>query len=247
VALFSSVSVALPAAVLGFTCSTSNLYFMGTEEYHGTTRGAEVKIAFVNESLCTSPPPIGTFSSYWVSVVGGGLSPNNIYQIGVDKCKGGACSGGNPSNTPYYFWAYGHETSATCGPALEPIPHLITGTPSGLRTYTIVPEAGPGGNLTRAKIDGVPKATIAESSLMTCWTGGIIGVQIENELLDSATQGGGPTSNFQDFQTPKWYDSSWHTISRAPGTICDTPPTPARRCQWSTVTPNTWKSWDTRF
>lgn len=151
-----------------------------------------------------------------------------------------------PVNTPYYFWAYGRHESAACGPEVGPVPQFISGTPSGLRTYTIVPEAGPGSTFSVLKIDGVTKHQQPQSSLTSCW-GSIDGVQIMNESFDTGTQAGGPTSNYQDFQNPKWRDSTWHTISRPPSTICDDPPSPSRRCQWSTVTPNTWKSWDTRF
>lgn len=250
-ALVSVFSMAIPTAAFGLACHTQKSYFMGTIEDHGATRGAEAKIDYVNESLCTGIDGAhpGTFSSYWVSVVGYSpldVNADDIYQIGVDECKGTSCGPTSPSGTPYYFWAYGHHASSQCGPEVGPIPHLISGTPSGLRTYTVVPEDGPSGTLTHLNIDGVSKWFQPESTLTSCWAG-IGGVQIMNESFDTGTQAGGPTSNYQDFQNPKWYDGSWHTISRAPSTTCDVPPSMSRGCVWSTVTPNTWKSWDTRF
>jgi len=241
----SALSAALPGSALGLNCGNQTTYFMGTVESHSTTKGGEAKIAYVNEVLC-SPVPAGhgTFSSYWASVFGDDVNDFNgwnIFQIGVDECKAAACPPGNPSNTPYWFWAYG-RMDGPCGTEIGPEPQVISGTPSGLRLYTVVLSTV-GEDHYDAKIDGAVKSTMAADALSLCWNG-VDEVVIMNELLDSGTQGGGPSSNFQDFQNPRWYNgSTWQTISRTPGTTCDIPPTPARGCKWSTITPNTWRSW----
>ena len=253
-ALVGLLSAALPGSVLGLNCASGPQprYFMGTIEDHSTTKGGEAKIAYVNETLCSPlPSGTGTFSSYWVALVNYEVDPidefgRNIYQIGIDECKGTACVAGAPSNTPYYFWAYGRNTSLSCGPLVDPEPVVIPGTPSGLKLYTIVLVTA-GEDHYDAKIDGSIKNTKAADSLDVCWHG-VDGVQILNESFNNGTQAGGPNSNYQDFQNPRWFNgSTWQTISRAAGTTCDDPPSASRGCKWSTITPNTWRSWDTRF
>lgn len=236
-----------PGDALALECGTKARYFQGTIENHGSTRGAQAKIDYVNESVC-SPVPAdqGAFSSYWVAVIGSS-STLNIYQIGVDKCRAAACPPGVPVNTPYYFYAYGRKASTTCGPAVGPEPVQISGTPSGLRTYTIVRGSAPSGFFYYARIDGSTKNYRPESTLATCW-GAVDGIQILNETYYSGSQVGGPTSNYQDFQQPKWYNGSlWTTISRPNGSRCDLIASSNTNCRWSVETPNTFKSWDERF
>lgn len=250
--LVGFLAASAPDTTLALSCGTQDRYFQGTVENRASTKGGQAKIAYVNESVCTPVPSgQGAFSSYWVAVVGydsGDPDGLNIYQIGVDKCRAAACPSGNPSNTPYYFYAYGRMDSASCGPAIGPAPVEVSGTPSGLRTYTIVRESAPNGYFYYARIDTATKNFRIEASLSSCWNG-VDGVQILNETFYSGTQVGGPTSNYQDFQSPKWFNgNAWSTISRPAGTTCDVPPpTSNQRCKWSTVTPNTWKSWDERF
>ena len=245
-------SVVIPrGAVLAYSCATPDTYFMGTEVKNANVKGSQANIEYVNEQLCSGG---ASFSAYWTSVIGDDPSDVdgwNIYQIGVDECHLVAvCPINNPWDTPYYFFAYGHMDSTSCGPAVAPSPQEFAGTPSGTRNYKVIREfvSGGGGYWSYAvKLDNQVKDRLAETALTTCWNG-VDGVQIMNESFNTATQAGGPNSNYQDFESPRWHNgSAWQVISRPAGTNCDFGPSPSRGCKWSTVTPDTWRSWDTRF
>lgn len=235
-----------PAAAL--SCGPDGYRAAGTNEIQPTTDGVTAKIEFVNEALCTTG---ANFSAYWVGIVKASQGKNNIFQIGVDKCRLTDCDPDeSPQNAPYYFWAYGHDQSAACGMAAAPTPHSIPGTPtSGLTLYSIYRTTIPGlGTTYVAKKAGATIVQIPQSSIEGCW-GGISGSQIVNEIDNANTQGGGPDSNRQNFESAQWHSSTgWHTISRPPGSHCDFEQNlPSQLCQWKADGSNIWYSWDTRW
>lgn len=256
--MLSALAIAMTGAwgtepVAALSCNGGDAHFAGTSDTHtNAVRGGSAKIEFVNEELCTTTGA-ASFSSYWSAVVG--FHPDdtlgfNIFQVGVDECRNTACPSGVPTNTPYYFWAYGRMQSAACGVAVVPSPHLAPkgNAGSGLLTYTVIRENVPGQGLTyKAKISGQTQAHFPEATLLTCW-GGVDAVQIFNEVLDDNDQSGGPNSNRQNFEAPQWHNgASWAPITRAAGSTCDFVDASTQRCQWASDGSDKWWSWDTRW
>lgn len=226
--------------------------FAGNSDTHpNTVRGASARIEFVNQVLCAGlAANSGSFSSYWVAVFNAAGQARNIFQVGVDKCRGLACPSGVPVNTPYYFWAYGREPGGPCGNAVSPSPRLASAGLAGAGTplFTVIRQFLPGeGNFYIAKISGATQVEIAATSLETCW-GSVDHAQIFNETGDPGDQSGGPVGNKQNFEDPLWHNgSAWQPINRPAGADCDARERASMRCQWAANGSDVWWSWDTRF
>ena len=90
-----SADLSAPRPVAALSCGTNtHQWFAGVAQYPSVVKGAKANIEFVDEHLCTTSGA-DDFSSFWASVVGS-TSNYDIYQIGVDKCKGLACVAGVP-------------------------------------------------------------------------------------------------------------------------------------------------------
>lgn len=227
-------------------------HFAGTIDTHtNSVRGAQAGISYVNEALC---PTSGSdaFSSYWVSVVGNDAGDSlgyNIYQVGVDKCKGGACPGSVPVNQSYYFYAYGRMASLACGMAVGPNPVLAPkgNAGAGTPTFQVLKELVGGSYFWITRISGSQQSSQPDSNLQTCWLG-VDAVQIMNEVWDRNDQSGGSVSSNQSFISPKWNNGTWTAITRVAGTSCDLiDETATQGCTWRSFTPDRWFSWDKRW
>jgi hypothetical protein len=140
-ALYGGLDLAAPPIASALSCTgASSQAFAGNVDPHtNAVRGAKAAIEYVNEALCTTAGG-DDFSSFWVAVTGNN-SPLDIYQIGIDKCRGDACADPDaPVNQPYFLWAYGHHTSASCGAAVGPEPNYLGNATTGTKTYKVVRE-----------------------------------------------------------------------------------------------------------
>lgn len=250
-----SLMAVAPAEVEAISCGSFSRAFAGTVETHmGAVLGASSRIEYVNEALCTPlPGGQGSFSSYWVAVVGN--HPNdtvgrNIFQIGVDKCQGSACPAGVPVNDSYYFYAYGRMASSACGNAVDPMPVMA---PKGLASagkplYSIFRQSIPGAGIFYvAKISGSQQTMRSASSLETCWSG-VDSAQLLNEVAMPGDQLGGPDDQRQNWEDPLWRNGSvWQAITRQPNSQCDVEERSSDRCRWSASGDPVWWSWDTRY
>lgn len=244
---------------LAVSCGTGSLGFAGMHQtVSGGARGAQAYLEYFDEALCSGDAP--TFSSYWVSVVGVyGTSGQNIYQIGVDKCKNGDClpasQGGGPANQSYYFYAYGREPNGPCGSAgVPPVPKLAPKGNAGpvypprFKVERLPDPNNPNLNRYYLYIDGSLQNSRAASNLENCWSGGPIAGQYMNEVHNTGTQTGGVVSNHQGFTDVRYKDNSyWRVFSRPLGSECDAEDFGPAECQVSTAHGDDWFSWDTRF
>jgi hypothetical protein len=229
------------------------LAFAGTIETHtNAVRGSSARIEYFNEALCSGlAAGFGTYSAYWVAVVGQPTAGRNIYQLGVDKCQGTACPASNPVKTPYYFWAYGRDPGGPCGNAVDPVPVKASLQPpsSGTVLYSIFRQFVSGqGNFYLAKISGQTQVQIDAASLETCW-GGVDEAQLLNETLDQGDQSGGIVANAQNWESPLWHNgSAWVPITRPGFATCEAHDRPTMQCRWDAAGAgqNFW-SWDTRY
>lgn len=236
-----------PPRVFAVSCGSSDLAFAANEETHvDAVRGAKVAIEYFDPALCTGSA--SAFSSYWVGVVGPTGQRNNILQVGVDKCRGGACTNGAPANQTYRFWAYGHDAGA-CGAELGPEAHPIGSISSGTLTYKVIRESVHGQAYYNLYISttGVLLWTFAESALETCW-GSVNAAQYANEAGNAGDQIGGESGNTQTFSSVYWHDgSSWHQVTGTTGAWCDYHTESWVGCKWHSSNSTLWNSWDTRY
>ena len=227
-------------------------YYAGMSEDHANVRGAQTKIEFFNQGLCTPNDGYGSFSSNWVAIVG--YDPLdvlrfNIYQVGIDKCQDPGCPRDPP--TPYYFYAYGRMASTTCGQSLAPFPWRAPKGDANTTTYAYriekeFPSGEPAAYVLR--IGGVEQNRRLTWDIETCWKG-VDGAQYANEVFDLGDQSGGTVSNHQSFAENRWKDSAgWHGMNRPYLDPCDTAPgqNDWQRCFVSSTRHDTFYSWDTR-
>ena len=208
----------------------------------------------MNEHLCTTSGG-ADFSSFWVAVAGndsGDPNGSNIYQVGVDKCRGSQCPDGVPVNQSCYFWAYGRMQSTACGRELLPSPHLapLGNAGAGTKTYKVVKEYQPGaGWFYNLYINTSPQQqwNRPASDLETCWKG-VDAAGFMNEVYDRNARSGGSVSNKQTYSAVYWYNgSSWSAVTGVGGTNCDYHQLSTMRCVWQQYDPSKWDSWDTRW
>lgn len=253
--LAASVSLAVglgalahPALVAALACSGSD---GGSSSFAGVVRtftndvdGAKANIEYFDEALCTTAGA-ADFSAFWAAVVGNpGI--NNIFQVGVDKCRNGPCVAGVPQNQSYYFWAYGRNLGP-CGAAIGPEPHLapLGNAGAGTKTYEVIREFTPGAGYSwRAKINGAVQWTKADADLNTCWNG-VDRADFFNEVWDINAQSGGSNFNKQLFSAVNWNDDGvWNQISGSGN--CTFHDLPTMICVWRGGN-ITWFSSDSRF
>lgn len=247
--------VALPTSVFAWShgCGgpnpvTQEQDFVGIAEAHAGATGARAKIewsASIDPTLCTT---VGgdSFASSWVAVVG--PTPFDIYQVGIDKCQGGACAPtSGPDNTPYYFTALGRHASAECGQAVGPTPVQSS---QGLATagslwYQIFKSSS---STFQARIGGTNAgASVSSYYLNTCW-GGVTGVQYLNEVWDIFDQTPGRVSDQQFWSSVSWTDAagSLVSINRPFSAACDAAGRTAMKCQVASNLHDAWYTWDSR-
>lgn len=237
-----------PSPVSALSCGTGNRNFAGNTESHSdAVRGAKAAIEYFNPALCATSGT-GTFSSYWVGVVGPYVNGRNIFQVGIDKCKSDQCVNGAPSNQTYKFWAYGRE-AGSCGLAEDPAPHPIGNISSGTLTYKILREYLYGQAYYNLYIStsAVLAWTYTEQALETCW-GSVDGAQYLNEALYDGTQVGGQSGNTQTYQSVYWHNGSrWLQVTGTTGAWCDYHEGPGTGCKWHSTDNTLWNVWDTRY
>lgn len=243
-----------PAAVAAVECAafSGHAWFAGVDSVHvNAVRGSKVDIEYVNEELCSTAGG-DDFSSFWTSVIG--IDPNddngsNIYQIGVDKCRGDACVPGVPVNQSYYFWAYGRMQSTSCGVEVLPIPHDLGDAAAGTKTYKVLKEYTPGaGWFYNVYINTSLKWTVVAGDLEACW-GGVDASETMNEVALTSTQSGGSIANKQTYSNAFWHNGTgWNAIiGPVQGGNCTAHQLATMQCKWRTGVPEKWDSWDTRW
>lgn len=209
--------------------------------------GTAATIQAVSFALCSGTAD--TFSSAWIAIEGGAVPPGyNILQIGYDKCRGGACGPTSPSNTLYYFWAYGRNPGGGCGAEIAPVPvDLGNATAGAMPRFRI--ERAPS---TRAYHYELYIGTTLEAykyigDVENCWTGGSVRSSFFNEVYDLGTQSGGRVADQQDFQDVQYKTDTWYLMTRALNASCDFVDRTTQRCHTSSNDSNNYFTYDTRF
>jgi hypothetical protein len=220
--------------------------FAGIVESHSPVIGARSKIewnAQVNPVLCTTG--WDSFASSWVGIVGS-TSVYSIFQIGIDKCQGGACSPySGADNSAYYFWAYGRPASALCGAAVGPVPHMAPLGYAQSATYWF--QILRSGSDYQARIAGQVQYSIPVWIADSCWDG-VTGAQFLNEVWDKFDQTPGRVGNKQSWLDATWTNSAGTLVpvSRPFGSTCDLHDRSSMGCTISGSQHDSWDTWDTR-
>lgn len=247
----ATFDLARPLPVAALSCvgaGPSGQSFAGNLWTHtNAVNGAKANIEYVNEGLCTTSGG-EDFSSFWTAVVGN-PGVNNIYQVGVDKCRGTACPSGVPANQSYYFYAYGRNASTVCGAAVGPRPYLAPkgNAGAGTQTYKVIKEYTPGaGWFWNLFIGTARQYTRAASDLDTCWSG-VDRADVFNEVWDKNAQSGGSVGNNQLFSGVYWHNgTTWNAILGVGGANCGYRDLSTMRCVWQ-YNVDRWDSWDSRW
>jgi len=223
--------------------------FVGQREHHTGITGARVKIEWstaVAPVLCTTAGA-DSFSSTWVAI-GNEVDPNDIYQVGIDRCQGGGCAPtSGPDDTPYYFVAKGRGYSAVCGTGVAPTP---VETQQGLATagslwYQIYQ---PDSVTFQTRIGGAT-AGVSMSTYWAgqCW-GGVAVAAYDNEVFDIFDQTAGRTSDTQFWSSATWTNSSGTLVSmnRPFSSNCDDKDRSSMACAVASNLHDAWYTHDTR-
>lgn len=201
------------------TCDGFDFRFAGDEMGDSVRYGARADFPGTNPDylqLCTGTS--AAFSSTWVALQG--LGPYDIFQVGLDRCRAGACNYAADGKI-HKFWAWGRNYatgSEGCGtttpvqPALQDL-GVWNGAPTNFKVRKVVSS---GVATFRAYINDVQVAQIMGSSL--CWAGAhsIPGFYAEIGDPSSAT-GGSATNKYriteaerQDTVAGPWVNTFFH-------------------------------------
>ncbi len=236
-----------PQVVAASSCTGVGSYFAGNEEPLSSPAalGVSMNIEEFNHSLCGGTSD--SFSSDWVALEGTHAYPGyNIFQIGFDKCKLGACGPSSPENTEYYFWAYGRNPGGSCGLGIGPVAMSFGNATAGSPFFKIQRESVPDYDYQAFK-SGVFVRGQAKSDLEICWPGGVQDAALFTEVFDDGTQQGGSTSNKQDFTNVRYFTNTWYNLSRTLGHQCDVQQRVSGHCNTSSSSTNDYLMYDSRF
>lgn len=203
--------------------------------------GATADIEFVDEQLCSGTA--ATASSYWVAL-GNIDDPFNIFQVGVDKCRGPGCP---QTNEAFYFWAYGWDESTLCGGEHPPVALFIADyTGSGSDLFTVIRNTATTPDRLESRINGGMIRQQAWQTFEDCWDGGVTHIAYRNEVVNKGTQIGGPNANRQNWESVRYHEGSWKyfvnpSCSAVPATWTHA------KCAYDPSTVGKFWSWDTRY
>jgi hypothetical protein len=209
--------------------------------------GTAATIQAVSFALCSGTND--TFSSAWIAIEGGAVPPGfNILQIGYDKCRGGACGPTSPTNTLYYFWAYGRNPGGSCGAEIAPVPVDLGNASAGAMPRFKI-ERAPSSRAYHYElyIGATLEAYVFIGDVENCWTGGSVRSSFFNEVYDLGTQSGGRVGDQQDFQDVQYKTDTWYLMTRALNASCDYVDRTTQRCHTGSSDSNNYFTYDTRF
>ena len=120
------------------------------------------------------------------------------------------------------------------------------GTPPPERTTSRISKVGTQWNF---YIDEALKYTRTQTDITSCWPG-VAAIEWQNEMLNSGDQGGGPLSNYQNYDANQYQTSTgvWHPANRTVLSTCDANSYPAHwNCLTDNATANQFRSADDRL
>ena len=218
------------------------------EDHTGVT-GVRAKIEWsssIDPVLCTSTTS-GSFSSSWVAIHG--LSPLDIYQVGIDKCQAGSCSPqSGPDDTAYYFTALGRNAGGPCGAYVIPSP--VESSQGLADNGTLWFQVYKSNSTTyQARIAGANAgASVSTYYTNTCWQAGVLGAGYFNEVFDIFDQTPGSTSDNQYWSDATWTNSAGTLVAmyRSYSSSCDIQDRTSMSCSVASTLHDAWYTHDTR-